>query len=151
MYHQYGRTALHSAASGGHTETVKLILDRGINVDTTANVSSMRLDRQIMTMCVCESSHSNHNSIFSWFMFFIKMIITVISIIDVINDTVVLWFMYHQNRCTAFHSAARGGHTEIVKLLLDRRVDVDTADVVSNIRLYRQIMTMCVWIIAQQS
>ena len=52
MYHQYGRTALHSAAGAGHTDTVKLLLDRGANVHTTDKVSNIRLHRQITTMCV---------------------------------------------------------------------------------------------------
>ena len=52
MYHQDGGTALHSAAEPGHIETVKLLLDRGANVDTANNVSNIRLHRQITTMCV---------------------------------------------------------------------------------------------------
>ena len=52
MYHQDGWTALHSAAMGGHTTTVNLLLDRGANVDTIDKVSNIRLHRQITTMCV---------------------------------------------------------------------------------------------------
>ena len=52
MYHQDGGTALHSAAEPGHIETVKLLLDRGANVDTATEVSNIRLHRQITTMCV---------------------------------------------------------------------------------------------------
>ena len=52
MYHQDGSTALHSAANGGHTTTVNLLLDRGANVDTATKVSNIRLHRQITTMCV---------------------------------------------------------------------------------------------------
>ena len=64
MCHQNGRTALYFAAKEGHTEIVKLLLDRGVNADTADEVSNIRLHRQITTMCVlCESSHSNHKSI----------------------------------------------------------------------------------------
>ena len=52
MYHQDGYTALHWATDEGHTEIVKLLLDRGANVDTTTNVSNIRFHRQITTMCV---------------------------------------------------------------------------------------------------
>ena len=52
MYHQDGWTALHQAARGGHTTTVKLLLDRGATVDTANKVSNIRLHGQITTMCV---------------------------------------------------------------------------------------------------
>ena len=37
MYHQFGRTAIHLSGGGGHTETVELLLDRGVNVDTATS------------------------------------------------------------------------------------------------------------------
>ena len=52
--------------------------------------------------------------------------------------------MYHQNGRTALHIAAWLGHTTTVNLLLDRGANANTADKVSNIRLHRQITTMCV-------
>ena len=71
----------------------------------------------------------------------------IIIIIDSVNDTVLLLFdyiMYHQGGRTAPHYAAKNGHTEIVKLLLDKEVNVDTASKVCDVRLDRQMMTMCV-------
>ena len=52
MYHQDGRTAPHYAAENGHTKIFKLLLDRGVNVDTASKVCDVRSDRQMMTMCV---------------------------------------------------------------------------------------------------
>ena len=37
MCHQYGRTALHWAGGVSHTKIVKLLLDRGVNVDTATS------------------------------------------------------------------------------------------------------------------
>ena len=84
-------------------------------------------------------------------LFFIDLLLSLRSLFLLLLMLLMIMFlllfdyiMYHQDGCTAFHLAASGGHTEIVKLLLDRGVNVDTADSVSNIRLDRQIMTMCV-------
>ena len=90
MYHQNGWTALHWAADGGHTGTVKLLLDRGANVDTTTDdVSNIRLHRQITTMCV-----NHHTAIISPFiadLCSIKITFTVIFIIiAAVNDMIVI-------------------------------------------------------------
>ena len=76
-------------------------------------------------------------------MIFILIIIAASSI-DIIDDTVLSLFMYHQDGYTALHWAAERGHAETVKLLLGRGANANTADMVSNIRLHRQITTMCV-------
>ena len=39
VLHQYGDTALHWAAFGGHTETVTLLLDRGADINDKDDVS----------------------------------------------------------------------------------------------------------------
>ena len=43
-----GRTALHLAAEGGHTETVKLLLDGGSNTDFTDKVNQMMSGYHVM-------------------------------------------------------------------------------------------------------
>ena len=48
IYDQYGRTALGAAAYGGHTETVKLLLDKGANVDATDKVNEMMSGYHVM-------------------------------------------------------------------------------------------------------
>ena len=45
---QDGRTALGAAAQGGHTETVKLLLDRGANTDFTNEVNEMMSGYHVM-------------------------------------------------------------------------------------------------------
>ena len=45
---QGGRTAVHFAAYNGHTETVKLLLDRGANVDATDEVNEMMSAYHVM-------------------------------------------------------------------------------------------------------
>ena len=45
---QDGRTALGAAARGGHTETVKLLLDSGANVDATDKVNEMMSGYHVM-------------------------------------------------------------------------------------------------------
>ena len=40
---QCGSTPLHRAATGGHFEAVKLLLDRGASVDAKNNVSNRTL------------------------------------------------------------------------------------------------------------
>ena len=44
---QWGNTPLHKAATGGHFEAVKLLLDRGASVDAKNNVSN----RILITKC----------------------------------------------------------------------------------------------------
>ena len=90
MYHQNGWTALHWAADGGHTEIVKLLLDRGADADTTNQVSNIRLHRQITTMCV-----NHHTAIISPFiadLCSIKITFTVmiITIIAAVNDMMII-------------------------------------------------------------
>ena len=45
---QCGSTPLHRAATGGHLEAVKLLLDRGASVDAKNNVSSRTLEKDIV-------------------------------------------------------------------------------------------------------
>jgi ankyrin repeat protein len=40
---QDGTTPFNSAAAEGHTETVKLLLDRGANIEAVSQVSGLRL------------------------------------------------------------------------------------------------------------
>ena len=39
MNNQDGMTALHKAAAGGFTEIVRLLLEKGANIETRGNVS----------------------------------------------------------------------------------------------------------------
>ena len=46
MHNQDGSTALHLAASGGHTAVIALLLDRGADITATNNVSDIVLVSQ---------------------------------------------------------------------------------------------------------
>ena len=39
--YQFGFTALHYAAGGGHTDVARLLLDKGADVNSRDNVSDM--------------------------------------------------------------------------------------------------------------
>ena len=45
---QYSQTPLHIASEGGHTETVRLLLERGAEVDARDEVSSFHRIRNCM-------------------------------------------------------------------------------------------------------
>ena len=49
---QYGNKPLHSAAYGGHTEIVKLLLDRGANVDSTGKVNEIMSAYHVMLIMI---------------------------------------------------------------------------------------------------
>jgi hypothetical protein len=48
-YDQFGNTALNAAAAGGHTRNVKLLHDRGANIDVTNGVSQWMTDKRVIT------------------------------------------------------------------------------------------------------
>ena len=43
-----------------------------------------------------------------------------------------MYWTRHQDGWTALHCAARGGHTELARLLLDRGADVNSQDKVGD-------------------
>ena len=45
-----------------------------------------------------------------------------------------MYWTRHQGGWTALHCAARGGHTELARLLLDRGADVNSKDKVSDMK-----------------
>ena len=51
---QDGNKPLHLAAQGGHTETVKLLLDRGANIDSTGMVSEIISAYHVM-LFICDT------------------------------------------------------------------------------------------------
>ena len=51
--HQVGWTTLHYAASSGHTEVAKLLLDRGVDVNSKDEVSDVIWDI-VMIICVIQ-------------------------------------------------------------------------------------------------
>ena len=53
-YDQFGNTALNAAAAGGYTEIVKLLLDRGANIDVTNEVSqSVDVTNEVKSVSGC--------------------------------------------------------------------------------------------------
>ena len=50
--HQSGSTALHQAATNGHIEVTRLLLDRGADVNSKNEVSDIIFEI-VMIICVC--------------------------------------------------------------------------------------------------
>ena len=90
------------AASSGHTEIVKLLLERGADVNITNHYSC--------TVLVSASNEGNAE--------IVKLLLAHGADVNIRNRS---------NR-TALMCAASSGHTEIVKLLLEHGADVNMKD-----------------------
>ena len=51
-YDQFGNTALNAAAAGGHTEIVKLLHDRGANIEAAGKVNEMLSGHHVFTTTI---------------------------------------------------------------------------------------------------
>lgn len=96
-----GRTALHHAAAQGHSDVVRLLLDHGasIDVEDTQMITPLRTASQKGQTSVVEHLLALDENKTS----------------DVAGRT-------------AIHHAARAGHTEVVKILIDKGADLDAQD-----------------------
>ena len=101
-----GRTALHHAAQGGHTETAALLLDRGADIKAKDYTESGygRTALQLAALW----GHTE----------------TAALLLDRGADIEAKAY-YGQ---TALHYAARGGKAETAALLLDRGADIEAKD-----------------------
>ena len=98
-------TALFMAAQNGHTETAKLLIERG------ANVNSTFLDDGETPLI--SASKSNHKEI-------VSILLDNGALVDVKGG---------MHGRTALHEAAHSGYAEIVKILLARGADFNATDV----------------------
>ena len=108
-----GSTALMHASFNGHTDVVRMLLDKGAQVDTTNRPST-----DIMTELGIDCGNT--------------VIVRLLKDIDeepdaeddMVNNIRKAGFI-----CTALMSACDNGHTDVVKLLLDRNAQVDIVSV----------------------
>lgn len=91
----HGRTALQTAAGGGHLEVVKLLLETGANV----NISAVDDYRRRTYDAVGETNSS---------------------------DAAQLLLASNLSGLTALQAAARGGHLEVVQLLVEKGAKINT-------------------------
>ena len=92
---QSGKTALLQAAGDGRTDTARLLLDRGANVNHVDMVSAACTSNSALTVCI----HA--------------------------------LFVAGKFKRTALQRAVCSGHTDTVRLLLDRGANVNHGDMVS--------------------
>ena len=52
-FHQWGKTALMQAASEGHCEVTKVLIDAGASIEAKSNVSKMISIFTYIFVCVC--------------------------------------------------------------------------------------------------
>lgn len=117
-------TILHEAASQGHLHIVKVILEHGMRVDypdegrSTALYLAVRQSRTPVVRYLLEKGASVTASSRD----------VLVAAVDTGNlDVVQLLFEYgaRSDGNLPIHGAARNGYTAIVKLLLDRKADVN--------------------------
>ncbi|CAC5410652.1 unnamed protein product [Mytilus coruscus] len=105
-----GQTALHAACKKGHTETVKALMEFGSDVN--------KKDKNGRTPLYLACEYGCYDTA--------KLIIDYISSKQISSQTTVadaLNRLHSRPGCTVLHSACYGGHTEIVKLLIDTGVN----------------------------
>ena len=111
---EHGSTALMYASINGHTDIVRMLLDKGAQVDTTNRPST-----DIMTEIGITCGNTS--------------IVRLLKDIDEETDTELTESDTIIRKagfiCTALMSACDTGHTNVVKLLLDRNAQVDIINV----------------------
>lgn len=124
-----GNTALDWAAGEGHVEIVKLLLDRGADVNVK--------DKMLGFTPLMTATRSGHTEI-------VKLLLNRGVDVNVVSGAVAFsWTSYDGSRSesgvrggwTALMIAAQYGYVDIVRLLLEKKVDINLKDINSNTAL----------------
>ncbi|KAM5354270.1 hypothetical protein ACJ41O_000920 [Fusarium nematophilum] len=104
IWEKTGRRPIHQAARNGHTEVVRLLL-------ANQEVDADPKDSNGITPLFCASHQGNYQTF--------KMLL------DRGADMEAIWQEYHYR---PIHQAAQGGHLEIVRLLIENKVDLNAKE-----------------------
>ncbi len=126
---QDGCTALIWAASNGHTDCVRLLVEGGADKDAN---SSVRHWAHLFTVC------------FNWSRFCALCLWFYIFVFSAVNDrrlrVIAAYLFQIQDGCTALIWAASNGHTDCVRLLVEGGADKDAK---STVRHWAHLFTVC--------
>ncbi|XP_021693562.1 uncharacterized protein LOC110674132 [Aedes aegypti] len=98
----FNGTPLHTAASNGYIEMVKLLIDHNVNIDTKDDAGRTPLHR---------ASRNGH-----------------LEVAKLLIDRGANVYTMDFAEVTPLHRASRNGHLEVVKLLIDKGANVDTME-----------------------
>ncbi|HVL10010.1 MAG TPA: ankyrin repeat domain-containing protein [Burkholderiaceae bacterium] len=144
---QYDETALHLAASAGHADVVKILLDRQVSIDAKsqydwvalhyaayaghADVVKILLDRQ--------ASIDAKNEIGETALHY-AVLVNDVDVVKILLDRQTSIDAKNEMGETALHYAARLGHTDVVKILLNRQASIDAKNEMGETALHYAVL-----------
>jgi ankyrin repeat protein len=130
-----GKTALHIAAQDDETEVVKLLLDKGANINqqdnngkTALHIAAQYGETKVVELLLDRNANIDQQDNNGKTALHIAAECGETEVVKLLLDRNANIDQPDNNGKTALHIAAECGETEVVKLLLDRNANIDQPD-----------------------